>query len=233
MKPPIFNARPKLAFSSAVNLVWAGNSLVQGTGASIGAKTLPNQTAALAPVTGSGAATVNDGISGYSWANMVTGAATIDAAWVNGKTNVLILWETTNSVFNEGLTGLQCIAAAQSYIAARRAVHPWIMVVLTTLPREAGPLVSTQPQRDAANAEMVVFNNYVLQNRASLGADRVVNVRPAGSPFAFANYLPASFDATQTYWYETTGRIHLVDAGYAVIAGYVASVLSSLPSTAH
>ena len=222
--------RPRVSFSSATNVVWHGNSLVAGVG-STGGQTLPVQVAALAPMAGSGASTVNGGVNGQDWGGMQsTAASVVDAAWVSGKINVLLLWETTNSVFGYLKTASQTQTLIADYVAARKAVHPWTVLHLTTIPRAGGGNVTDQTARDNLNAVMASVDTYVKANYRGMGIDAVCDVRQAGSPFAFANYLPATFDAIGSLWSEGTGaQIHLSNAGYAVVAGYVAEAMRRLP----
>lgn len=232
MIPQLFQAKPRLQWSSAVNLVWDGNSLVAGVGNP--GQPLPAMVAAAAPVTGSGAATTNVGIAGQAWSDMTATATDVDGAWVSGKTNVLVLWETTNSIINNAETGAQAMTDATAYITARRAVHPWVVVVLTTIPRESGTTITDQTTRTAQNLQLVAADTLLKANFATIGADVVCDVRQAGSPFAFAAYTPADFDASGAIWYESTpSRVHLNAAGYGVVANYVAASLRKLPKVAH
>lgn len=229
MRPAILS-KSSVNFSANTNVVWHGNSLVAGNGAS-GGQTLPVQVAARAPMAGSGAATSNFGVNGQNLDGMLsTAPGTVDAAWVSGKTNVLIMWEVTNSVFGTLKTASQTQTLITNYVAARKAAHPWSVLYLTTIPRCAGGNVTDQTSRDNLNGIMTTVDAYVRANYKSMGIDAVCDVRQAGSPFAFTDYLPATFDAIQSLWSEGSGaQIHLNNAGYGVVAGYVASALRRLP----
>lgn len=220
-----------LRFSSSVNVVWDGNSLVFGVGSSGGQK-LPTQVAALAPMAGSGAAVFNAGVSGQTWANMISGASDVDGQWSAGKTNVLVLWETTNAVCNTSKTSAQVQSEIATYIAARRAAHPWVIVGLTTIPREAAGTITDQTTRTAQNLVMADVDSAMIAG--AMDFDRIVNVRQAGGPFNFAGYETIDFDSSGAVWNESSGgRIHLNNAGYAVVAGYTADVLRTLPRITH
>ena len=222
----------RLRWDSSVNVVWDGNSLVYGVGAT-GGQTLPVQVAALAPMAGSGATVTNCGISGQRWSAMTGGATDVDGAWQAGKTNVLICWETTNSACNSpGLSAAQIIADITAYIAARRAVHPWVIVGLTTIPRETSGLMTSQSERERLNGIMSDVD--AAMKAGQLDFDAVVDVRQAGSVFAFGGYTTADFDASGWIWAELSpNRVHLLNAGYAHIADYVATTLQLLPKTPH
>ena len=219
--------------SRDVNVVFDGNSLVAGQGASSGAFFLPALIGGLSPISGAFAVT-NLGV-GAQTTRMMNGldtgsAADVDGAFVAGKLNILFAWEGTNDVELTALTGLQAASDMTDYIAARKAAHPWVVILLTTLPRQKSG--QTQPQIVAANAELDSYNAYLLANYVSMGATAVVDVRQIGSPFRFTDYTTASFDAVAPTYYsaaESSGSYtHLRDAGYVVIAGYCAAALNAL-----
>ena len=74
-------------------------------------------------VKGSGANSGNVAIPGQTWADMIKNAADIDNLYVSGKKNILVIGETTNSVYNEGASVEKTVSDAKAYIAARRAAH--------------------------------------------------------------------------------------------------------------
>ena len=204
---------PPLKPSSTVKVVFDGNSLVQG----VGATSTPLPTAFAAQVPGLASVT-NLGGSGRTWRQMngLDGgsSAAVDAAFDASKTNVLFAWETTNSVFNAGRTAAQTIQDAADYIAARRAAHPgWRIVLLTSIPRQPG---LTQ------NQAMAAVDAAFLANYRAMGDDAVVNVRRPGSYFNFADYSDATFaNDPSGYWFEAAGgRVHLRDPAYLLIAGW-------------
>lgn len=65
-------------------------------------------------------------------------------------------------------------------------------------------------------------------NYRALGIDALVDVRQLGSSFQLPDYTDASF-AALPHWYEGSFRVHLNDAGYAVVAQMVAPVMRRLP----
>ena len=221
----------RLRWDSSVNVVWDGNSLVYGVG-STGGQTLPTQVAALAPMAGSGAAVTNCGISGQRWSAMTSGATDVDGAWQTGKTNVLICWETTNSACNTpGLSAAQIISDITAYIAARRAAHPWVIVGLTTIPRETSGLMMSQSESERLIGVMTIVD--AAMRAGELDFDAIVDVRQPGSAFALAGYTTADFNGSGWIWAELSpNRVHLLNAGYAIVAGYVAEALKRLPRTA-
>lgn len=208
-----------------INAVCDGNSLVFGVGATV---PMPAQLLTkLATVSGITPTAPNVGVSGQSTRQMngLDGgsSADVDAAWVAGKNNILVAWEGTNSVAFYGRTPAQGATDMTDYIAARRAVHPWWVVLLTTLPRfETG--------NDALLRD---YNTLAKANYLAWGADVLVDVRSAGSPFNFDGETSTGFVATQSLWFETSNWVHLNDAGYAIIADRVASAIGTLSKRAH
>jgi len=216
------------------NIVFDGNSLVAGTG-STGGKTLPVQTAKLRPVNGTLTLT-NLGIGGQTL-RMMNGldtgsSADVDAAWVSGRVNVLVVWEATNSITVTTRTAAQSLQDLADYIAARQAVHTWDkVVVIGTIPRyQTG---TSWASVDDINAQLDSFNASLVASPATYGATAYVDVRPVGGPFALPDYALATFERTETLplWAttDTVGwRIHLSDAGYAYVAGLVAPKLQQV-----
>ena len=78
----------------------------------------------------------NCAIPGQTWADMTKNATDVQGLWRDGKKNILVTSETTNSIFVEGATVAKTVADAKAYIAARRASQKWDYVVLCgTIPR--------------------------------------------------------------------------------------------------
>jgi hypothetical protein len=215
---PIMGGVARFKFDPAtVAITFDGNSLVDQNYSDLAA-----QLQALPPLNGQ-FTIANKGISGQTIANMAGSAGDVDAAWVAGKTNVLLLWEITNSIFVEGKTGLQACAELSSYIAARKAVHPWIVVLMTCIPR--GDFFGSGTW-DATTGEVQLqsANTYLRNNYKAMGARALVEMRQG--PFAFtdsangANFPPS-------LW---TDRTHPNSAGKAYCAQYIADVLKRLPA---
>lgn len=210
----------RIVFSSGVNVVWFGNSLFFGFGSSV--STLPQKVAALPPIAGSGAtASANPSVPGRSWAGMLTDVGTASAAWIPGKTNVLMMWEGTNSLYNDLVTPAQAVVDAQAVVAAARAANPWVTGVLTCIPRSGN-----------RNAQRVAYDNLLRASYKSYGFDFLFDVAAKVPTLDFDGDVPANFVATQGYWSETSDWTHLNDAGYQLIANALAPELSKLPRRA-
>lgn len=223
--------RKALKASSNVNLVFDGNSLTYGTG-STGGQSLAVQTMAKSWAAGSGATMSNVSFAGRSWGDLISNGSAVDSAYVPGKINVLVVGETTNSVFNTSSTAAQAVASAQSYINARLAQNPdWRIVLVTTIPRQTGPQVAAnQTALDAANAVLVAADNIMRATYRKMGAVALVDVRSPGSPFNFTGYTPADFSAVANLYAEADGsRVHLTNAGYSLWADMIDLALRRLP----
>ena len=104
-------------------------------------------------VKGSGANSGNVAIPGQTWADMIKNATDIDNLYVPDKKNVLVIGETTNSVYNEGASVEKTVSDAKAYIAARRAAHKWEKIVLCgTIPRADK---SSQAENRALNQKLI------------------------------------------------------------------------------
>lgn len=220
MTYPWQRGRTYRRWDSSLNVVFDGNSLVSGVGASSG-HTLPDQVMGLAPVTGIGASYSNLGISGQTWAMMIASDADVDAAWATGKTNVLVCWESTNAIFVDGDSAIVTASYAAGYVQNRRIAKNWdAVVMLTTIPRSGS----------TAQCQALVDSDDILRrNWRSYGIDALVDVRAGSSPFNFLGDNSANFTAQQGLWNETSGWTHLTDSGYAIIAAMVADTLKRIP----
>ncbi len=198
---------------SGVKVTFDGNSLVQGQGG--GGTTIATVFSALAGSTG--IANVSSG--GQTWADMTSVHSDVDAAYDGAKTNVLFIWETTNSVFNSNLSTQQTIDDAVAYVAAVKAAHPaWKIVMVTTIPRRAGTYIATEADLIDANQRLDSVDAYFLSNYRAVGLDAVTWVRRPGSPFLMPDYTTASFLVDNGLWSDPIGsQIHLNAAGYTVI----------------
>ena len=216
---PATSAPARLPLDENVKITFDGNSLLV-----YGAPTMPALVATLLAARGRAPETQNVGVSAQS-IRMLAGfdggdASDVDAAWAPGKTNVLVVWEATNSIAYYGRSLADATADLTAYITARQAVHPWRVVLMTCLPRyETGN-----------DGLLVAWNTLARMHYREWGADALVDVRAPGSPFAFDGTVAANFQATQRYWAETASWVHLNGEGNAVIAEMVVEALERLPA---
>lgn len=257
---------PHVLFNSALNIVVDGNSLVYGQG---GAQNIPRVMAKTAPISAAthpitqvydatalagsptnkwksdkGIVVYNSGVSGETWRQMNgldggNGAADVDAAFVAGAANVLILWEGTNSITLGGRTPAQAIQDATDYITARQAAASskgghWVVMIGTCLPRQ---ISSSEANTIALNGNLDSYNASLRSQYSSMGAKGVFDVRQSGSPFNLPDYTYASFSAALNgaagYWTTTdptNSLTHLASNGYQyVVDNVIMPALLRLP----
>lgn len=186
-------------------------------------------------MTASSATHGNVAIPGQAWLDMALNAADIDALWSPSRTNVLVIGETTNSVFG-GSTGSpirttrdQVIQDAQRYIAARRAAHPWIILLCGTIPR--GGTVDYAAQ----NALAKDCDDYMAGNFRDMGAHAYCDLR--ADPYFDGTGTDTSATAP---WMGISGLcletavpyIHPLGAARTAFANRIAAALQTLPSAA-
>lgn len=208
-----------------VNMVFDGNSLTWGNGGG----PWPDFLASMAPL--NGYATIrNFAVNGQTTEQMNSSPSDVDNAWADGKLNVLVLWEGTNSMAGGNRTAQQAFDSMANYITGRKALQPWRVVLINTLPRQA----STQAATDLLNAKLDEYNALLKSNLAQMGGDLLVDLRQDGSPFKFADYLMQTFEdaAAAGNWKggETGAHVHLNGAGYIKVAQMVAVALRRLPA---
>jgi lysophospholipase L1-like esterase len=205
-------------------VICEGNSLVFGYGASAG-HAMPQQLQLLLPPGGS--VVTNLGVGGSTFkdlTSMTARASAVDAMYEAGKQHVLLIWEGTNSIWNNATysgadVGRQCA----DYVAARKAAMPGVKIVLlTTIPRYN---VSPQYGSDliAPNNKLVDYDSYLKKYWRDMGAHAVIDVRASGV-FSY----PGTQNMAASMKPYISDPTHLNDAGYGLIAQYCATALRHL-----
>lgn len=166
----------------------------------------------------------NFGLSGQTVQNMISSAADVDNSYVAGKTNYLLIWEITNSIFNSGKTGLAACTDMTNYITARLAVHPWLPIVLTCLPR--GSNLGSTWTAVTGETQLQAANSYISANYITMGCVDFVEVRRTGGPFDFTDSTNAA-NFPISLWTDWT---HPNSAGKAIVAQYISDVLRNQPT---
>lgn len=180
-----------------------GNSLTYGYESSNPAtKSYPAVLATLLPV---GWSVQNTGVGGQTTEGMIARAASaVDSLYNSARPqNIVVAWEGINSLANTADTAAQAYASMTDYIKARKSVG--FKVVLCTTIKWGTATAVKETARQAYNA-------LVLANTA--GADRVVDLASE-----------AKFSDPTNATYFNGDSIHLTDAGYAAVAGYLAACL--------
>jgi hypothetical protein len=192
------------------------------------------QLQAIAPISGKFTVT-NKAINGQNTQQMIANASDVDSSYVNGKRNILFVWELTNNIHNIGRTGPQTIqdtidyiAARQAYVAANRpGQKPWIVVLATGTPR--GDFLGPYFTAEQAEVEMQYCNAYIRNNYKVMGATAYVEMRRAGGPWDFTDVNNAA-NFPSTYWRDKTHPKNGAGGGTPILASYIADVLKRLPA---
>lgn len=186
-------------FNSSVNVAFDGNSLTYGavTETTHVSDPYPSQVAALPPMAGSGASggkLTNFGVNGTTWTDMSTLAPNaLDKALIPGSTNILIAWETINTVANAYSSGYGTSSFASyvtlnasdcgAYVAARRSAGWSIILLISSIPHERFLLaVQIAPDVPALNQILIACDEDMRIRR--YGADGYIDLR-YGGPFDF------------------------------------------------
>ena len=182
-------------------IVFDGNSLTQGTGATAGFS-YPDQ---CFPILKGFRYGGNFGVSGQTTAQMSSDAvAQIDSLYNSGLySNILVAWEIRNSRVVGGRTMAEAYSDYVSYCQARQAAG-WKVMALTVLPCNGGD------EPPGFEAERVAINAQIVSDWPTF-ADELCDV-------AADTRLDDYTDAT----YFNADEVHLTDAGYGVVAELVA-----------
>lgn len=216
--------------SGAINLVFDGNSITRGQGATNAIHNLTACVARRTPYVGtSQPALQNLGVDGQTWRMMdgldAGSSADVDAAWTVGKTNVLIAWEGTNSL-QAGRTVLQAVGDATTYLANRQAANSWdVRVIATAMPRGQADVASGTIA--GMNALIDAWNTYIRANYIAMGFTHLIDVRTGNSPYNFNSYTAGDFTAAAPYYYQTDAvNTHPNDLGYSCLSSIFSDALS-------
>ena len=207
------------------HLIFDGDSLMASHASSVGNR-VPGRVVAYPPVN-SAATSSMLAIGGQTTQDMIDAASDVDAAFDNARTNVLITFAGTNGMIDG--------AAAQAdrmrtYIAARKAAHPDLLVVLGGLiPRYESSAISISDR----NNYMVAYNALCQANWRTWGAAAYFNPRPAGGPFDLPDWSLESFTRSETLplWSTADAQgvyTHLSDVGAAYVARQISDALRRL-----
>lgn len=222
---PILGGSPRASFDPAKFAMTVDGNSIFGVG------DLAQQVAALPPISGR-FVIANKAISGQTTRDMINSPTDVNNSYVTGKTNVLLVWELTNSIHNDGgRTGPETIADTIEYINARQAwltanrpgQKPWTIVLMTGIPRGGNLSAVTA---DEGEARMQYCNAYIRANYKAMGAVAYVEARQPGGPFDFTD-VTNSARFPSSLW---TDKTHPNSAGKAFLAQYIADVLRRLPA---
>ncbi len=210
---------------SQAHIIFDGDSLMASHASSVGNR-IPGRVVAYPPVSGASTSSML-AIGGQTTQDMIDSAADVDAAFNPARTNVLITFAGTNGM----LDGASMQAdRMRTYIAARQAANPGLIVVLGGLiPRYETSAISV----DERNNRMVAYNAMCRANWRTWGASAFFDTRPPGGPFDLPDWTLGSFTRAETLplWStaDTAGvYTHLSDVGAAYVARQISDALRRL-----
>lgn len=186
-----------------------GDSLTAGTG-STGGNTYPAQMIA---ALGSGYEAINDGTGGHTVVQMLAAVASLDEYIAVTRPRVYYVgWGGGNDIYTSG-TDAGALFSLYVDLCRGRRVSGAKVVACTQLPRS---IVSTpayyERQRLAFNAMVRAQWRTFADALADMGADATIGL--AGSEMNTTYYDP--------------DRVHMTNAGYAVVEGIVRAALLSI-----
>lgn len=208
------------------NVVFHGNSIVYGDAVTTRATdSWPVRLAAAAPI--NGALTIpNLGRDGATITQLDAYGSEVDSLYAAGKTNVLLFYEGTNTISSDPSTVASAFTALQTYINNRLALHPWKIVLVSTIPAySSGPDSTTI----AVNNNIDAFNAGMKANFKAWGAVMYADVRN-GAPWGILpNYNNSSFSSTAMNALFAYDRVHPNTAGTQLLADLLAPQLRRIP----
>lgn len=204
----------------AVNVVVDGNSISANFYTTVG--TFDNHLMTVEPLASSGATHASVAVSGASWADMIaTHAASVDALWVAGATNVLVLNETINSVY-QGASAATIQGQITTYLSGRLAAHPWRVIYWLTVPYGGGAEYAT------FNATMASVDEWVTANADTLGIEVVIDPRTIPT-FDHDGTSAAAFEAYADEWNEVAAPyVHPLDPPKLQLAALIVAAMAAM-----
>lgn len=174
------------------------------------------------PLASSGATHIGLGVGGETWLDMAAAGAEVDAAFDPGRVNVLVTYETSNSLAS-GRTAAQVLGDITAYTAGRKAAHPeWLIVWIESLPYGGSSAWAT------LNADKIAIDAAIQADPLTYGFDAFAATRTHPA-FDHDGTTTVAFTDYAAYWHETgVPYAHPTDEGKAVIAPGIAQAVADL-----
>lgn len=204
-----------------INFVVDGNSISTAAYSELG--TLDNHLMLTEPLASSGATHSCRAVSGHSWAHMLaTHGPLVDTDWdADADVNILVCWETRNSIVLGDLPS-KVLTDISSYTTARKALNPWLILYVSTIPT-GGSAAYVQ-----TNQGMSAVDSIVAGNLAGYGFDAYVNLRVHPAFDHDGSTLPP-FESYPTFWHETgLPYTHPRDPGKAILTPLISAAVADL-----
>ena len=202
---------PVLNYASGVRITIDGNSVAKGQGAV--ESHWDAQMINRAPFNGN-APIINIAQDGWTITNMIASGSSADATFDPTKKNILIAWEGNNEIDNLGKTPQQAIDKMTQYCAERLAVHPWLIVMATNIPKTTDAVI---------NGKHIVYDNLLKANYRAMGAKICIDFASVGGAFAFDYTNSANFGLYQA------DTVHPNPTGNFELAKIFAAALRRVP----
>jgi lysophospholipase L1-like esterase len=204
----------------SLNLVCDGNSLMVGF--TVGTNSAPPVLLANTLATSDPFAWIaNTGISGETTTQLIAlASANVDPKYNPlASSNVCLLWEITNDIAVGGVTQTVAYNDYVTYANARKAAHPWKVILCDSMPR-TGTVYSTTSSLLAADFGVATRNPYVfLPNSGITYADMLIKM----------STVPQLTNSSNTTYFYADG-IHLTALGYQIVANTFRDGLAILGS---
>lgn len=202
-----------------LNVHVEGNSISANYYTSIG--TFDNHLMTVDPLASAGALHSSTAVSGASWGEIAARAASVDAAWRTGYTNVLVINETINSIY-DGTSVAVIKSQIEEYLTGRMAAHPWRIIYWLCLP------YGGSSAHVAFNAAIDEIDSWVVANRAALGIEKIINPRVLPI-FDHDGTTAAPFEAHNDQWQENAVPfIHPLDTPKLQVAELIVGAMTTM-----
>lgn len=190
-------------------IVFDGDSLTAGTGATTPGLAYPIQFRELVNTIAPSWTVFNKGVGSESMANLVTNypakvAPVFDLNPGRYDRKIVVVWEAVNGLV-DGDTPAEMADDYEAYVTLAKATG-WEVYVGTN-----------PPSGGSGNPDLLTLNQLVRDNFVSWGADGLIDFG------AISELTPAGNTANPTHYVDLT---HLTDVGYALLAELAESILN-------
>lgn len=197
---------------ASLYLVAEGDSLTVGFASSGTFGPYPMQLALLYPPTRM-VSVQNFAVTGSVIADLISREAASDAPYDSRKNPVLLVWIGTNDLVGATLTPAQLLTQLTTYCNSQRSAGYSHIVVFTMLPRSAaGTSVTFEADRQTFNTSLRAGYKGFADALADVAADTRIGI---------------SGDELDLTYYNSD-KIHLINAGYAIVASIAKVAVDSL-----
>lgn len=201
-----------------INVHVEGNSISADHYTSYG--TFDNHLMAIEPLaSASGAVHSCTAVTSSRWTHIIERLPTVQGKWRDGYTNILVLNEHINTLFN-GQTVESIQGWVTSYLSDLLAGHPWRVIYWRTLPYGGGYATM--------NANMTFLDDWMEENADELGIEIVINPRVIDA-FNHDGTSSAPFYAYIDLWNENAVPfVHPLDPPKLELAALIVAAMADM-----